>query len=154
MDVMGVADYKQLTVWQLADALRREVYRLLNLPRAGRDFKFRNQLTDAVSGIPSNLAEGFRRDSPLDFARFVGYAFSAIAEVAERLEDGEIRGYWSADDLAGVRRLFRRIDRALANLLIYLQSPEAQENAKRARRRRLDVASSRRQRTRNPSEPS
>ncbi len=148
---MGVTDYTELIVWQLADALRREVYRLLNRPRVGRDFKFRNQLTDAVSGIPSNIAEGFRRKSPLDFARFVDYAFSGIAEVAERLNDGEIRGYWSADELIHARRFFRRIDRALENLLGYLHSPEAQENAKRARRRRQDAARTRRRQ--NPLEP-
>src|SRR5262249_44397861 len=37
---------------------------------------------------------------PLDFARFVDYAFSGIAEVTERLDDGLIRRYWSAADLA------------------------------------------------------
>ena len=150
---MGVSDYKQLIVWQLADELRREVYRLLSLRTVGRDLKFRNQLSDAVSSIPSNLAEGFRRSSPLDFARFVDYAFSGIAEVSERLDDGQIRRYWTAADLAGARRLFLRIDRALTNLLRYLQTPEAAENAKQARQRRLDSYRGRRQR-REPSEPS
>src|SRR5262245_37901512 len=97
---MTARHYKELIVWQLADELRREVYRLIKSSPAARDFGFRDQLREAVSGVPANIAEGFRRRQSGDFSRFLTYAFSSLDETQERLEDGVLRDHWSESDLS------------------------------------------------------
>lgn len=57
----GVKRYQDLIVWQIGDALRREVYRLLETGSASADWRFRDQLRDAVASVPANIAEGYRR---------------------------------------------------------------------------------------------
>jgi four helix bundle protein len=123
--LVGVSDYKDLIVWRLADELRREVYRLTKSGEASRDFRFTGQLRNAVAGVPSNLAEGFRRYSALDFARFVTYAFAGVGEVSDRLEDGVARELWAWADLETAQRLIRRLNAGLPRLLKYLRSPGA-----------------------------
>jgi len=72
-DVMtGAKNHKELIVWQVADELRMKVYQLTAGRPASRDFKFCDQLRDAVGGIPSNIAEGFRPEK-LDRLRAVYY---------------------------------------------------------------------------------
>jgi four helix bundle protein len=119
--------YRELMVWQLADELRKEVHQLTGSGPAARDFRFRDQLRDAVSGLPANVAEGFRRGrrSPVDFARFTTYSFSGLGEVEDRLDDGQARGYWDDAQLAPARRLIRRLTPALRNFLGYLLSARA-----------------------------
>ena len=76
----GAKNHKELIVWQVADELRIEVYQLTAQSPASRDFKFCDQLRDAVSGIPSNIAEGFRRKTSTDCARFIVYALTGMAQ--------------------------------------------------------------------------
>jgi four helix bundle protein len=118
-------DYHDLVVWQLADELRREVYRLTDSGSVLRDFKFRAQLRDAASGIPSNVAEGFRRVSAREFARFLRYSFSGLGETVERLQDGVLRRHWDQAALRASMRLIKRLDAGLVELIRYLQTPAA-----------------------------
>jgi four helix bundle protein len=90
-------------------------------------------LRDAVSALPANIAEGFRRGSSVDFARFTTYSFSGLNEVEDRLDDGQARGYWDDTQLAAARRLIRRLTPALRNFLSYLLSAKAAARAQALR---------------------
>lgn len=133
--------YQELIVWQLADELRQEVYRLTASGSIVRDFKSRSQLRDAAGAIPPNIAEGFRRGSSTDNARFVTYALTSLDEMQDRLDDGVERGHWVEGGLTAARRLVRRLTPALGNYLAYLLTEQARERSRevylsRARRRR------------------
>jgi len=123
----GAKNHKELIVWQVADELRMKVYQLTAGPPASRDFKFCDQLRDAVGGIPSNIAEGFRRKSSIDCARFITYAFTGMDETEERLADGVKRGHWTKEELAVTNRLLRRLTKGLTNFQAYLLSEEGIE---------------------------
>ena len=88
---------EDLVAYQFAVQFKNEVYRLVSLSsEAQRDFKYRAQLEDAVGGIDANIAEGFGRRRPTEFANFLAYALGSIAEAKTRLHDGVMRGYFSA----------------------------------------------------------
>jgi four helix bundle protein len=127
---MGAKHYKELTVWQLGDALREEVCRLTASGPAARDFKFCSQLREAAGSIPSNIAEGFKRSSSIDYARFVTYSFTSLDETEDRLKDGLVRRHWTAEELERAKTLIRRITPALRNFLAYLLSDEARERSR------------------------
>jgi four helix bundle protein len=145
--------FRELVVWQLGDQLRQEVIRLTSTGSAARDFELRDQLRDAVTGVPSNIAEGFRRSTSVDNARFVIYAFTSLDETSDHLDDGFERGYWTAKQLEAARRLVRRLTKGLSGYVAYLLSPEALERSRRIYRakglRRRDSA----RRSQQPNEP-
>ena len=97
--------YRELVVWQMGDKLRREVYRAIAVAGRKVDLRLRSQLSDAVSSVTGNIAEGFGRKSHADFARFIVYSFSSLDETTCRLEDGLIQGCWSADEISEAFRL-------------------------------------------------
>lgn len=148
-DMTGAKNHKELVVWQVADELRMEVYQLTGRRGVSRDFKFRDQLRDAVSGIPSNIAEGFRRRSSIDYARFITYAFTDMDETEERLGGGVKRGHWAKEELATANRLLHRLTKGLTNFQAYLLSEEGIE-----RWRMLYEARHRRRARPNPRNPS
>ena len=46
---------------------------------ASRDFRFRDQVRDSAASAGRNIAEGFGRFSPGDFARFLRYARASLS---------------------------------------------------------------------------
>jgi len=121
----SVKRYQDLIVWQVADELRVEVYRLVANGPASLDWKFRDQIRDAAASVPANIAEGYRRFSSKDFARFVQVAYASAGETQNWIDDGAARGHWREEELQSVRRILRRLDPPLRRLLRYLRSPEA-----------------------------
>jgi hypothetical protein len=80
---MRIDDFRNLIVWQLADELRREILVFTDTGPASRDFKYRDQIRDAIASVCRNTAEGFDRFRPVEFARFLEFA----------------RGRWKASSL-------------------------------------------------------
>ena len=128
---MAAKRYQDLVVWQSADAVRHEVYRLTNTASAAADSRFRDQVRSAASGIGANIVEGFRRFSPRDFARFLDYAYASAGETSHWLDDGVARRYWTEQDVAAARMQLRRLDAGLRALMRYLRSTQGSENGKR-----------------------
>lgn len=123
--------YQELIVWQLADELRKEIYRLLREGPASRDFRFADQLRAAVSSIAANIVEGFGRFGSVDFARYLDIAYASAGETANWLDDGVARGHWTEDDIAAARLLLRRLNPALTHLMRYLRSPQGKAKSRR-----------------------
>ena len=78
--VAKIQSYRDLIVWQKAMDLAVQVYSLT--ARFPKDERFRlvDQLTRAVVSVPANIAEGYARDSPKDYARFLAIARGSLAE--------------------------------------------------------------------------
>jgi four helix bundle protein len=85
---MGAQTYRELFVFQHAAKLRRRVLALLATPKARADFKFRDQLKDAVRSPPRNIGEGFGRYNPAEFAQFLDIAIASLDETDNHLRDG------------------------------------------------------------------
>jgi four helix bundle protein len=106
---MAARSYRELITWQLADEFESEVLRLIAGSAAARtEPRFRGQLEDAVSGVPSNVAEGFSRCSPGDFCRFLDYALASLIETELRLQGGIKRGLFDEPTCQKALLLARR----------------------------------------------
>ena len=113
--------YEELEAWQLADQLRREVHTLTNAGPASADFKFRDQIRDAVSSAARNIAEGFGRFRPADFARFMEFSLSSTIEVQDLIIDGIERKYFTLDTTKRTSQLAQRSLQVSRGLLRYLK---------------------------------
>ncbi len=102
---MGVKRIEDLVAFQFAEEFKGEVFRLLRESANARwDYRFRNQLGDAASGVASNITEGFHRYSPAQAIQFLRYALATLAEAKERVRDGIARGYFNEADAATALR--------------------------------------------------
>ena len=117
---MAANTYRELVCWQLADELQRRIVGITATPRVARDFKFCNQIRDASLSSASNIAEGFARRSPPDFARFLTIAKGSLAETQVQLRAGLDRGYFDRQTVVELLILAARCDRVTSALRAYL----------------------------------
>ncbi len=114
---MGVRRYQDFIAWQLGEAFRLDVYRLvLGSEQAAQDLRYRGQILDAADGIGANIAEGFLRYSRPDFCRFLDYAIASLGEAERRLVNGIDRQYFDRASCSEALRLARRATKAMINL--------------------------------------
>lgn len=95
---MGAKCVEELVVWQLADELRRDIIRLTTTGEASRDRRFCSHIRETATSVCSNIAEGFDRFQPGEFAYFARVARGSVGEARDRLRDGLERAYWKSDD--------------------------------------------------------
>ena len=121
-DVAGVKRYEDLVVWQLSYELQREVFAITATGPASKDFKFRDQIRDSSASASRNIAEGFARFRPTEFARFLEIARGSLTETHHHLHDGCDRGYFTKSDRDRLSLLAGRAAKATTRLLLYLRS--------------------------------
>ena len=113
----GVRRDEDFAAWQLAEAFKKEVFRLVRgSPEALRDFRYRDQLRNAAGGISKHITEGFLRFSPLDFARFLDYALGLLGEAERRLRDGIELEDFAREDCRAAFQLAKRCSVATRKL--------------------------------------
>jgi len=73
--------HKKLDVWQIAMSLVAEVYRITETLPASERFGLTNQIRRAAVSIPSNIAEGARRNTKKEFINFLYMAQGSLGEL-------------------------------------------------------------------------
>jgi four helix bundle protein len=133
---MGVKHFQDLAAWQLARELERQVFAFTAALPPSRDFEYCRQIRKASSSAPRNIAEGFGRFWPGDFARFVRNARGSLKETRDHLDAGLERGYLEASVHAECVRLANRALGASTRLAVYLEEAAETWSSKRALFRR------------------
>jgi four helix bundle protein len=80
-----MSNYKELQVWQKSIELVLDVYKLVKeLPSEERD-ALGDQMRRVAVSIPSNIAEGYARESTKEFRHFLRIASGSLAELNTQL---------------------------------------------------------------------
>ena len=108
-----------------------EVWKATDVPPASRDFDFRDQIRDASDSAQRNVAEGFGRFSPPQFAHFLDIVRASALETKALLKKGLAVGYWPESEFQRLDTLADRGLQAVARFQRYLRSPHAKRNAAR-----------------------
>ena len=111
--------FRDLVCWQLlSHELKCEVFAFTATGPAAHDFRFRDQIRDSSASAARNIAEGFGRYVPGDFARFLGFAKGSLAETRNSLLDARERGYISERAYARLNNLAGAAERTTTNLML------------------------------------
>jgi len=135
--MVALKRYEELEVWQLATRLRDKVFALTESGPASRNFKFRDQIRTSSSSAPANIAEGFGRFKPREFAYFMRIARGSLLETRNHVQDGRTKQYFSEEDTKDLLMLQVRATIAATRLVTYLDScpPDGPKRAVERRRR-------------------
>jgi four helix bundle protein len=134
----------EIRAWQAAYAFKLAVYDLIRMTSIARDFALRDQLRGSAASAVSQLEEGYARFHPKVFGRMAVGATASIAEASGHLRDAVDSGHISEDVRATHDTLARETLKELVRLIEYLQSPEAEENARRIKAKRAEHRAQRR----------
>ena len=89
--------FRELKVWQRSHALVLELYRVTEAFPSQERFGIVSQLRRAAVSVPTNIAEGSRRLTPKDYARFLNLAEASLAETEYLLLLSRDLGYVAGD---------------------------------------------------------
>jgi four helix bundle protein len=74
--------FENLDVWQRSADLACEIYIHF---KASKEFGLKDQITRSALSISSNIAEGFERKTPKDYARFLSYSKGSCGELRSQI---------------------------------------------------------------------
>lgn len=118
---MGIQSYEDLVVWQKAMDLADAVYDLVNTFPKDEQFGLTAQIKRAAVAIPSNIAEGSRRQTTKDFRHFVAIAFGSGAELETQLKIAKRRNFSTMKDYERVEGLLDEVMKMLNKLFSSLK---------------------------------
>jgi len=147
----AVKPFTQLPAWQACNTYKQAVYRLCAEGPLSRDWDRRGQLEESVAGPPAQIAEGFGRFNPTEFARFTIIARSSLMESRSHLRDAVEKQYISDAKRLEADVLAEEALREVTGLIADLQSAEALRSARRARGRPITTRAARPGHRRSPS---
>jgi len=111
--------------------LTRQIYRITSVSPFAKDFGLRDQIRRASVSVMANIAEGFERARPKEFAHYLAIAKGSVGEVRCHLYIAQDLDYIGQDTLDCLGELIREIGAMLNALIGYLQKLENHGKAKK-----------------------
>ena len=103
-----------LQVWSRSRLLAVEIYKIFH---DCRDYGFKDQITRAAVSVPSNIAEGYERNSKKDFTDFLRYARGSCAELRTQLYIGQDIGLIEDKTAARLQKEALELSKMLQGLI-------------------------------------
>src|SRR5262245_56059925 len=97
--------FEDLNLWKLAVSFSRLVFKMTTTGPLTSDLKFRNQIRNSARSAPTNIAEGFKRFDPPEFAHLLKIALASLAETQDHLLHGRDEKYVPEDQFTEAWRL-------------------------------------------------
>ena len=113
----GVTNFKDLKIWKTAIELVKKVYMVSSKLPKEEMYGLTSQMRRSAVSIPSNVAEGFRRQHNNEFKQFLYIALGSCAELETQMIIAEELGYI---DKGQTRQSFEDLDyicRMTSNLI-------------------------------------
>jgi len=113
----GIKSYRDLIVWQKSIYLVRNVYILTQKFPKEELYGLTNQMRRCAVSIPSNIAEGYGRNSTGDYKRFLQIAVGSLYELQTQIEISFQLKYLDENNLNSIISLCTEIDKILYSLI-------------------------------------
>ena len=118
-----IYSHKDLIVWQKAMDFVAEIYKCTESFPKQEIYGLVSQMRRAAVSIPSNIAEGRRRGSVVEFLRFLRIAFGSGAELETQLEIARRLDFLREDQFFGLNERLGEVLRMLNKMTRVQQKP-------------------------------
>ncbi|PAC31292.1 four helix bundle protein [Flectobacillus sp. BAB-3569] len=114
--------FRDLLVWQKSMNLVTDIYQLTrNFPQAEM-FGLTSQLRRASISIPSNIAEGYGRNTSKGYLRYLQIALGSLYEIQTQLEIASNLHFLEIFDFNKMISLCLEIERMLTSLIAKIKA--------------------------------
>ena len=114
-------DYKELRVWQKSMELVTELYRIIKLLPREETFALSDQMRRAAISIPSNIAEGYNRNSDQELLNFLYISRGSTAELETQIMIAISLKYFSDVDAEKALDLCGEVRRMLNSFISHIR---------------------------------
>ena len=112
-----IKSYKDLQVWNKAMDLTTMVYDALKTFPPKEEYGLSSQMRRSSVSIPSNIAEGYGRNSTLDYCRFLQIALGSAYELETQVELARRLDYVDNDTANKLTTQLTEVGRMLNSLI-------------------------------------
>ena len=116
--------FEDLQIWQLARLLYRETGKVADRVRRKNDFRFAEQMKAAAGSIMDNIAEGFERNSRLEFLNSLGISKGESGELKSQFYRALDDGYLSEHEFKQLYESVDKVSKKIAQFMKYLNSSD------------------------------
>ena len=113
----SIKTYRDLLVWQKSMDLVTEIYRLSKSFPQDELYGLSAQIRRSAVSVPSNIAEGYGRQSKQDYLRFLKMASGSLYELQTQIEISQKLSYISKDDYEVIFNRAKEIERMLSSMI-------------------------------------
>ena len=109
--------YRDLIVWQKAISIVLKLYTETRSWPKDEVYGLTSQIRRSAVSIPSNIAEGYGRNSTGDYIRFLQIASGSLYEFQTQLEISFQLGYLNEEKYVEINSLSIEIEKMLSSLI-------------------------------------
>ena len=117
-----IRSFRDLVVWQKAMSLVELVYAITRQFPPDERYALISQLKRASVSVPSNIAEGYGRNSTTDYIRFLKISLGSLYEIDTQLELAGRLGFVAKEDAKDTLELCEEIEKMLIALVSKLRA--------------------------------
>ncbi|PKP39341.1 MAG: four helix bundle protein [Bacteroidetes bacterium HGW-Bacteroidetes-13] len=112
-----INSFKDLLVWQKGIELVKEVYKVIEKMPQEELFGLSGQIKRSVLSVPSNIAEGWGRNSTLSYLHFLKISRGSLFELETQLIIAKELEFISSDALNKIDKLIHELSKMLNSLI-------------------------------------
>lgn len=114
--------FEELEVWKLSMELCTNIYELTNKDLFSNDYGLKDQIRRSSISIPSNISEGFERDSKNQFVYFLTISKGSCGELRTQLKIAKSLNYISEKDFESINEKCISVSKQLSGFINYLKT--------------------------------
>lgn len=112
-----MSNFRSLLIWQKSMNLITKIYYCTNNFPKEEIFGLTSQIRRSSISIPSNIAEGYGRQSDKDFLRFLNISIGSLFEMQTQLEIAKNITYLNEDEFNNLYEDSREVERMLVSFI-------------------------------------
>jgi len=121
-EVKMFGNFRNLALWKSSMNLTTEIYKLTKSFPDHERYGLASQMQRAAVSVPSNIAEGFGRESTRDLLRFLYTSRGSLMELSTQLEISINLGYISSDTIKPIIEITNEVNKLLNGLIYSMKS--------------------------------
>jgi four helix bundle protein len=111
-----ITRFEDLIVWQKSMSLAEEIYRVTKQGEFAKDWGLRDQVRRAAVSVPSNIAEGYERQTTQEYVRYITIAKSSVGELRTQISLAGTIGHLAPVEASSLVEDCMEISRMLGGL--------------------------------------
>jgi four helix bundle protein len=119
-----IKSFEELEIWKEARRLFKKVTSLTEREIVAKDYRFKSNIREAAGSVMDNIAEGFERDSRLEFVNALSYSKGSTGEVRSQLFREFDNKYWNESELNELNEEYKNLASHIANFIKYLNTSD------------------------------
>jgi len=114
--------FEDLEIWQLARRLYQKISKLAEKIKRNHDYRFADQMKAAAGSIMDNIAEGFERNSRLEFLNSLSISKGESGELKSQLYRAIDDDYLNKIEFDELYEDTDKVSKKIANFVKYLNT--------------------------------